>query len=221
MAQPTWSFWPYHWSWCVLPCRALLQGGLDTCWALMTSLLFSQADLIRHLILDAGYWPGGRMFKSNCNSDGWGCLTTMGIMFTIVFTYVGKWKERLKLLVSIVPRCRNAQCMGSSASRVGAVGGWMYGGITNCCLVMYCRFCTGYALMISGVVWAANLPATICMAWQRSINRVRNERWQARAPQPMVEPTQPSSVSNSNRQIAGRLVQRRTPTPITAGGSSV
>jgi hypothetical protein len=48
------------------------------------------ADPIRHVLQDEGIWAGesSNAFKDGCG-EGWVCLTTTGILFMIVFTYLG------------------------------------------------------------------------------------------------------------------------------------
>jgi len=54
------------------------------------------ADLTRHVFEDLNWWPayldngwGAAEYRDDCSSEVPSCLTTVGILFTIVFTYLG------------------------------------------------------------------------------------------------------------------------------------
>eukprot|EP00127_Corallochytrium_limacisporum_P004047 Clim_evm96s156 gene=Clim_evmTU96s156 len=48
------------------------------------------ADLIRHVLLDAGMWTkGAGMYRPGCSGSNFKCLSVTGWLFTIVFTYLG------------------------------------------------------------------------------------------------------------------------------------
>lgn len=54
------------------------------------------ADLTRHVLQDAGFWPspGSDMYRPGCdrsvsNLGGITCLTPIGVLFSLVFTYAG------------------------------------------------------------------------------------------------------------------------------------
>lgn len=50
------------------------------------------ADLVRHALQDSGLWladEGSAEYRDNCQAEDWSCLSTVGWLFTIVFTYVG------------------------------------------------------------------------------------------------------------------------------------
>jgi hypothetical protein len=54
------------------------------------------ADLTRHVLEDLNWWPskmsdgwGSQEYSTGCSSETPRCLTTVGIVFTLVFTYLG------------------------------------------------------------------------------------------------------------------------------------
>jgi len=54
------------------------------------------ADLLRHVLQDSGFWPspGSDMYRAHCKYSTHGlsgirCLSLVGWLFTIVFTYLG------------------------------------------------------------------------------------------------------------------------------------
>jgi len=54
------------------------------------------ADLTRHILEDYEVWPermsngwGSGEYQENCATEDMDCLSTVGILFTIVFTYSG------------------------------------------------------------------------------------------------------------------------------------
>jgi len=54
------------------------------------------ADLTRHVLEDINWWPahlsngwGSAEYKNECSPEAPPCLTAVGILFTIVFTYLG------------------------------------------------------------------------------------------------------------------------------------
>jgi len=53
------------------------------------------ADLTRHVLEDTNVWPsvdgnwGAAEYRSDCTQETMHCLTTVGVLFTIVFTYSG------------------------------------------------------------------------------------------------------------------------------------
>lgn len=52
------------------------------------------ADQVRHVLQDqdiwpAGDWPGSSQYRSDCPDESFQCLSTVGWLFTIVFTYSG------------------------------------------------------------------------------------------------------------------------------------
>jgi len=56
--------------------------------------LFVMADLTRHVLQDTkvwpeGPWPGSSQYRSDCNSETIRCLSPVGVVFTIIFTYSG------------------------------------------------------------------------------------------------------------------------------------
>lgn len=86
------------------------------------------ADLTRHVLQDSGIWPSpsSDMYRPHCNHSvkrfgGIYCLTLVGWLFTIVFTYLG------------------------------------------------------FACMILGVFWAADLGRKVRIAW-RQLRRARKRR---------------------------------------------
>ena len=57
---------------------------------LFVASLLILADPLRHVLQDGGVWvgPSSNAFREGCG-EGWGCLTTTGIFFCVVFTYLG------------------------------------------------------------------------------------------------------------------------------------
>lgn len=57
---------------------------------LFVASLLILADPLRHVLQDGGVWvgPSSNAFREGCG-EGWSCLTTTGIFFCVVFTYVG------------------------------------------------------------------------------------------------------------------------------------
>jgi hypothetical protein len=56
--------------------------------------VFIMADLTRHVLEDLNWWPstgtyGSREYRSDCSSETPSCLTVVGVLFTLVFTYLG------------------------------------------------------------------------------------------------------------------------------------
>lgn len=49
------------------------------------------ADLVRHVLADKGVWTGHSvaMYRDDCDEETIKCLSTTGVFFTIIFTYVG------------------------------------------------------------------------------------------------------------------------------------
>jgi len=54
------------------------------------------ADLTRHVLEDLNWWPerarngwGSGEYREDCPTEQMSCLSTVGILFTIVFTYSG------------------------------------------------------------------------------------------------------------------------------------
>jgi len=56
------------------------------------------ADLTRHILEDVGAWPerlgyndawGSGEYRADCPEETMHCLSPMGVLFTIVFTYLG------------------------------------------------------------------------------------------------------------------------------------
>lgn len=49
------------------------------------------ADLTRHILQDASIWPspGSDEYRPDCTPDGIRCLSLIGWLFTIVFTWSG------------------------------------------------------------------------------------------------------------------------------------
>jgi hypothetical protein len=61
---------------------------------IILSTFFIMADLTRHVLEDLNWWPadgeyGSAEYRSDCSSETPSCLSTVGILFTIVFTYTG------------------------------------------------------------------------------------------------------------------------------------
>jgi len=60
------------------------------------STVLVMADLTRHVLNDLGWWPGQMSggwgsdeYRSDCSSETPDCLSTIGILFTMIATYVG------------------------------------------------------------------------------------------------------------------------------------
>jgi len=52
------------------------------------------ADLMRHVLQDVGWWPSGQFpgsseYRSGCEDENMSCLSLVGWLFTVVFTYAG------------------------------------------------------------------------------------------------------------------------------------
>jgi len=52
------------------------------------------ADLLRHVLQDTnvwpeGPWPGSSQYRPDCHIENVTCLSPLGVLFTIVFTYSG------------------------------------------------------------------------------------------------------------------------------------
>jgi len=49
------------------------------------------ADLIRHILQDTNVWPepGSAEYRDQCHEETMACLSTVGIIFTVVCTYLG------------------------------------------------------------------------------------------------------------------------------------
>lgn len=57
---------------------------------LMASVLI-MADLVRHVLQDANIWPepSSRQYRPGCHDETFKCLSGIGIVFTILCTYIG------------------------------------------------------------------------------------------------------------------------------------
>lgn len=49
------------------------------------------ADLVRHVLQDTKLWPepGSAQFRPGCNAENMTCLSAVGWLFTVFFTYSG------------------------------------------------------------------------------------------------------------------------------------
>jgi len=49
------------------------------------------ADLVRHILQDTNVWPepGSAEYRDQCPDETMKCLSTVGIIFTVVCTYLG------------------------------------------------------------------------------------------------------------------------------------
>ena len=50
------------------------------------------ADLVRHVLQDTNVWPadkGSAQYRPDCGKEDIACLSTVGVFFTIIFTYSG------------------------------------------------------------------------------------------------------------------------------------
>jgi len=55
---------------------------------------FIMADLVRHVLQDVGWWPSGQWpgsneYLPNCPNENMSCLSPIGWIFTVFFTYSG------------------------------------------------------------------------------------------------------------------------------------
>jgi len=60
----------------------------------VAAALFVMADLLRHVLQDTGVWkegpwPGSAQYRSGCEQENITCLSPVGVVFTIIFTYSG------------------------------------------------------------------------------------------------------------------------------------
>jgi len=53
--------------------------------------LFIMADLTRHVLQDLNWWPdpGSSEYMSGCHEETFKCLSPLGWVFTVAFTYLG------------------------------------------------------------------------------------------------------------------------------------
>jgi len=53
--------------------------------------MFIMADLTRHVIQDLEWWPapGSSEYRSDCHEETFKCLSVIGWLFTVAFTYFG------------------------------------------------------------------------------------------------------------------------------------
>jgi len=56
--------------------------------------LFIMADLTRHVLQDLKIWkegpfPGSSQYRPHCPHENVSCLSPIGVVFTIIFTYTG------------------------------------------------------------------------------------------------------------------------------------
>jgi len=63
---------------------------------MMLSTVLVMADLTRHCLNDLGWWPGqmdngwgSDEYRSDCSSETPRCLSTIGVLFTLIATYTG------------------------------------------------------------------------------------------------------------------------------------
>jgi len=61
---------------------------------MVISSFLVMADLSRHVLEDLNWWPergtfGAAEYRSDCATEDPSCLTTVGVLFTLVFTYLG------------------------------------------------------------------------------------------------------------------------------------
>lgn len=73
---------------------------------ILASLLI-MADLMRHVLQDANIWPepSSRQYRPGCHDETFHCLSGIGIVFTILCTYIG-------FAMLIVATMWNADLMG-------------------------------------------------------------------------------------------------------------
>jgi len=63
-------------------------------WLAVVAACLIMADLTRHVFQDInvwppGPWPGSSQYRPNCEDEDMACLSVVGWLFTIVFTYTG------------------------------------------------------------------------------------------------------------------------------------
>lgn len=53
--------------------------------------LFIMADATRHVLQDLEWWPepGSDEYRPDCHEETYACLSVVGWLFTVVFTYLG------------------------------------------------------------------------------------------------------------------------------------
>jgi len=56
---------------------------------ILISSIFIMCERTRHVLLDLGLWEDGGMYRDDCDDESISCLSAVGFLFTIVFTYVG------------------------------------------------------------------------------------------------------------------------------------
>jgi len=63
-------------------------GPLACC---LVAAMLVMADLTRHVLQDTNMWPepGSAQYRHGCHLETFHCLSTVGILFTVVFTYLG------------------------------------------------------------------------------------------------------------------------------------
>lgn len=50
------------------------------------------SDQVRHVMQDLDWWPankGSNQYRFGCHDEDYGCLSVIGWLFTVVFTYLG------------------------------------------------------------------------------------------------------------------------------------
>jgi len=60
----------------------------------ITAGLLIMSDQMRHVLQDsgdwpAGPWPGSSEYRTDCHEETFACLSVVGWLFTVVFTYSG------------------------------------------------------------------------------------------------------------------------------------
>jgi len=60
----------------------------------VAAALFIMADLLRHVLQDVNIWkegpfPGSAQYRAGCEQENITCLSPIGVVFTIIFTYSG------------------------------------------------------------------------------------------------------------------------------------
>jgi len=59
-----------------------------SCLILLASV-FIMCERTRHVLLDLDLWEDGGMYRDDCDDESIACLSAVGFLFTIIFTYVG------------------------------------------------------------------------------------------------------------------------------------
>lgn len=69
------------------------------------------SDQVRHVMQDIDWWPsskGSNEYRFGCHDENYGCLSVIGWLFTVVFTYVGFIALGISVLwnANIIKKCK-------------------------------------------------------------------------------------------------------------------